>query len=59
MRGRILAGPGRNDGPEDAAAHIRLTYDQRYLENDAFYLSNPGFEHCTSATATCAWKKIS
>ncbi|MFF3264325.1 hypothetical protein ACFYWO_34800 [Streptomyces sp. NPDC002932] len=27
------------------------------LDNDAFYLSNPGFEHCTSTTA-CAWKQV-
>ncbi|MFJ2703519.1 hypothetical protein ACIO3R_09995 [Streptomyces sp. NPDC087428] len=30
----------------------------RMLDNDAFYLSNPGFEHCTS-TAACAWKQVS
>ncbi|WP_328923151.1 hypothetical protein [Streptomyces griseoaurantiacus] len=30
----------------------------RLLDNDAFYLSNPGFEHCTTANTTCAWKKI-
>ncbi|WP_353940127.1 hypothetical protein ABII15_00050 [Streptomyces sp. HUAS MG91] len=31
----------------------------RMLDGDAFYLSNPGFEHCTSTSSTCAWKKIS
>ncbi|THC44794.1 MULTISPECIES: hypothetical protein [unclassified Streptomyces] len=31
----------------------------RLLDHDAFYLSNPGFEHCTTASGTCAWKKIS
>lgn len=30
----------------------------RMLDNDALYLSNPGFEHCTTTSSTCAWKKI-
>ncbi|MBO0514792.1 hypothetical protein [Streptomyces beijiangensis] len=30
----------------------------RMLDNDPFYVSNPGFEHCTNANTTCAWKKI-
>lgn len=30
----------------------------RMLDKDAFYLSNPGFEHCTTTSSTCAWKKI-
>ncbi|MFF8643961.1 hypothetical protein [Streptomyces sp. NPDC015345] len=32
----------------------------RMLDKDTFYLSNPGFEHCTTtSSSTCAWKKIS
>ncbi len=28
------------------------------LDKDGFFLSNPGFEHCTSAATTCAWRKV-
>ncbi|RYJ19714.1 hypothetical protein CU044_7561 [Streptomyces sp. L-9-10] len=30
----------------------------RLLDNDGFFLSNPGFEHCTSAVTTYAWRKV-
>ncbi len=31
----------------------------RLLDNDAFYVSNPGFEHCTSVDTTCARRVVS
>ncbi|WP_421111116.1 hypothetical protein [Streptomyces sp. NEAU-S77] len=30
----------------------------RMLDGDGFLLTLPGFEHCTSTTTTCAWRKI-
>lgn len=30
----------------------------RLLDKDGFFLSNPGFEHCTGAETTCAWRKV-
>ncbi|MFG7942610.1 hypothetical protein [Streptomyces cacaoi] len=30
----------------------------RMLDNDAVYISNPGFEHCLNADTTCAWRKV-
>ncbi|MFJ6944839.1 hypothetical protein ACISU4_09335 [Streptomyces wuyuanensis] len=30
----------------------------RLLDNDGFFVSNPGFAHCTSAATTCAWRKV-
>ncbi|WP_329028100.1 hypothetical protein [Streptomyces sp. NBC_00690] len=30
----------------------------RLLDKDEFFVSNPGFEHCTSAATTCAWRKV-
>ncbi|MEU4350811.1 hypothetical protein [Streptomyces sp. NPDC023838] len=30
----------------------------RMLDGDKFFVSNPGFDHCTSVHTTCAWRKI-
>ncbi|WP_406301129.1 hypothetical protein OHA61_00430 [Streptomyces sp. NBC_00885] len=30
----------------------------RLLDNDGFFVSNPGFEHCANADTTCAWRKV-
>ncbi|MEU0992150.1 hypothetical protein [Streptomyces sp. NPDC005953] len=30
----------------------------RLLDKDEFFVSNPGFGHCTSAATTCAWRKV-
>ncbi|WP_234386780.1 hypothetical protein [Streptomyces sp. ERV7] len=30
----------------------------RMLDGDTFFVSNPGFEHCTSVHTTCAWRKV-
>ncbi|MEV6553197.1 hypothetical protein AB0M57_31510 [Streptomyces sp. NPDC051597] len=30
----------------------------RMLDADEFFVSNPGFEHCTSVHTTCAWRKV-
>ncbi|MEW2570197.1 hypothetical protein [Streptomyces sp. NPDC047070] len=30
----------------------------RMLDGDGFFVTLPGFEHCTSTAATCTWKKI-
>lgn len=30
----------------------------RMLDGDGFFLTLPGFEHCTSAATTCTWRKI-
>ncbi|PKT71243.1 hypothetical protein CW362_20200 [Streptomyces populi] len=30
----------------------------RMLDGDGFFLTLPGFEHCTSTATTCAWSKI-
>ncbi|MGY6025405.1 hypothetical protein [Streptomyces spinosirectus] len=30
----------------------------RLLDNDGFFVSNPGFEHCANANTTCAWSKV-
>ncbi|MFF0018818.1 hypothetical protein [Streptomyces sp. NPDC005374] len=30
----------------------------RMLDGDGFFLTLPGFEHCTSTATTCTWKKI-
>ncbi|MFG2228358.1 hypothetical protein [Streptomyces sp. NPDC048644] len=30
----------------------------RLLDGDGFFLSNPGFDHCSGTEATCAWKKV-
>lgn len=31
----------------------------RMLDGDGFFLTLPGFEHCTSTATTCTWSKIS
>ncbi|WP_458248273.1 hypothetical protein [Streptomyces sp. MAI_2237] len=31
----------------------------RMLDGDGFFVTLPGFEHCTSSATTCAWSKIS
>lgn len=31
----------------------------RMLDGDGFFVTLPGFEHCTSTATTCAWSKIS
>lgn len=28
------------------------------LGGDGFFLSNPGFAHCSGTEVTCAWKKV-
>ncbi len=28
------------------------------LDGDGFFVTPPGYEHCTSAATTCTWKKI-
>ncbi|MFD5747462.1 hypothetical protein [Streptomyces sp. NPDC127033] len=30
----------------------------RMLDADGFFLTLPGFEHCTSTATTCAWRKV-
>lgn len=30
----------------------------RMLDGDGFFVTLPGFEHCTSTAATCTWRKI-
>ncbi|MEW2572995.1 hypothetical protein [Streptomyces sp. NPDC047070] len=30
----------------------------RMLDGDGFFVTLPGYEHCTSVTTTCTWKKI-
>ncbi|WUS96753.1 hypothetical protein OHA46_08645 [Streptomyces sp. NBC_00708] len=30
----------------------------RMLDGDGFFLTLPGFEHCTSVATTCTWRKI-
>ncbi|MFJ4343171.1 hypothetical protein [Streptomyces sp. NPDC088915] len=30
----------------------------RMLDGDGFFVTLPGFEHCTSAATTCTWRKI-
>lgn len=30
----------------------------RMLDGDGFFVTLPGYEHCTSAATTCTWKKI-
>ncbi|MFF4506905.1 hypothetical protein [Streptomyces sp. NPDC001401] len=30
----------------------------RLLDDDGFFVSNPGFEHCANANTTCAWRKV-
>ncbi|WP_413755069.1 hypothetical protein [Streptomyces sp. MMBL 11-3] len=30
----------------------------RMLDGDGFFVTLPGYEHCTSVTSTCTWKKI-
>ncbi|WP_405984279.1 hypothetical protein [Streptomyces sp. NBC_00872] len=30
----------------------------RMLDGDGFFLTLPGFEHCTSTATTCTWRKI-
>lgn len=30
----------------------------RLLDGDGFFVTLPGFEHCTSTATTCTWKKI-
>ncbi|MFJ8728652.1 Tat pathway signal protein [Streptomyces bauhiniae] len=30
----------------------------RMLDRDAFYVGTPGFDHCTSASTTCAFRRI-
>jgi hypothetical protein len=30
----------------------------RLLDGDGFFVTLPGFEHCTSTAATCTWRKI-
>lgn len=32
---------------------------RRLLDGDGFFVSNPGFEHCTNAVATGTWRKAS
>ncbi|MEW2085499.1 hypothetical protein [Streptomyces sp. NPDC005283] len=29
----------------------------RLLDNDGFFVSNPGFEHCVNASTICSWRK--
>jgi hypothetical protein len=31
----------------------------RMLDSDGFFVTLPGFEHCTSTATTCTWRKIS
>ncbi|MEU8957979.1 hypothetical protein AB0C93_27155 [Streptomyces sp. NPDC048518] len=53
--GRATISEPQNEG----AFHKFPAPAWRMLDNDAFYLSNPGFEHCTTTSSTCTWKKIS
>ncbi|MYW62481.1 hypothetical protein GTY65_00030 [Streptomyces sp. SID8379] len=53
-RGRATIPGTQNSG----AFHTSPAPAWRMLDNDPFYLSNPGFEHCTSTSTTCTWQKI-
>ncbi|MFC9683919.1 hypothetical protein [Streptomyces sp. NPDC056948] len=37
---------------------IKFVPQMRLLDEDGYFISNPGFEHCKNADTVCAWKKI-
>ncbi|MCN9240703.1 hypothetical protein NGF19_07815 [Streptomyces sp. RY43-2] len=40
------------------AFHLFPAPRWRMLDGDGFFVTLPGFEHCTSTATTCAWRKI-
>ncbi|MGW7257832.1 hypothetical protein [Streptomyces sp. NPDC054834] len=37
---------------------IKFVPQMRLLDEDGFFISDPGFEHCKDADTVCAWKKV-